>query len=132
VQLSWDQPLKNELRIVGSKAEAVLRVDQFDRLAIRRAASFQELEVDHRYVADISRSSVPAISPRLYTHSLVCQVIQFVRAIRLGERAAVDGEAGAECVRLIEAARRCAQPLPIPWFDHSEDGAYRTLHWASA
>ena len=132
VQLSWDQPLKNELRVVGSEAEAVLRVDHFDKIAVGRAGAFEELNVDHEYVADADTGSGASLSPRLYTQSLYCQLIQFVRAIRLGESPAVVGETGRECVRLMESARRCARPLPMPWLDRSQQAAYEALHWTKA
>src|SRR3984893_8001356 len=35
INMSWDSPYGNELRVFGSTGEAVLRVDRFDQLAIR-------------------------------------------------------------------------------------------------
>lgn len=131
VQLSWDSPLKNELRVVGSKGEAVLRVDQFDRLAIRTEAEFREVTIAHGYPADTIEPSRRAISPRLYTQSLYCQLIQVVRAIQLGEPPAVSGEQGKECVQLIESACRLARPLEMPWLDGEQREAYQQLHWSS-
>jgi hypothetical protein len=44
MQLSWDFPLANELRVQGSEGEAVLRLDLFDKLAVRKGgAGFQEV-----------------------------------------------------------------------------------------
>jgi predicted dehydrogenase len=131
VQVSWDSPLKNELRVIGSKGEAVLRVDQFDRLAIRTGAEYREVKVDHRYPADTAQPSHKMMSPRLYTQSLYCQLIQVVRAIRLGERPAVSGAEGKECVRLLESASRQARPFEMPWLDAGQREAYQRLHEAS-
>jgi predicted dehydrogenase len=132
VQLSWDFPLRNELRVVGSKGELVLRVDQFDRLAIKKAAKFQEVVIDQAYPADVTRPGCRAIIPRLYTESMYCQLIQVIRAIRLGEPPAVGADMGKECVQVLESARRCAQPLDMPWLDPEEQSAYRALHWTNA
>jgi predicted dehydrogenase len=132
VQLSWDGPLKNELRVVGSKAEAVLRVDEFSKLAIKKASGFEEVPVEYQYPADLEQPTRKRISPRLYTQSLYCQMIQLLRAIRLGEPPAVSGESGRECVGVIEAARRLAQPIEMPWLDPGQQTAYQDLHWRNA
>lgn len=131
VQLSWDFPLKNELRILGSQGEAVLRVDQFDKLAVKKNSRFQEIEIDVRFPADLGQPARSTISPRLYPQSIYCQLIQVLRAIQLGESPAVDGEAGKECIAVIESARRCAQPIEMPWLDVEQQHAYRALHWTT-
>jgi predicted dehydrogenase len=132
VHLSWDFPLRNELRVVGSRAEAVLRLDQFDKLAIKAASQYSGVVIDYRYPTDACQTPRETMSPRLYTESIYCQLIQFVRAIRLGEPPAVGGEAGRECVRVIESARHRAQPIDMPWLDADQQAAYRSLHWANA
>jgi predicted dehydrogenase len=132
VQLSWDFPLRNELRVVGSEGEAVLRTDECDRLAIDKGAGFKEVAIDHAYPADLSQPARRRLSPRLYTETIYCQLIQVARAIRLGEPPAVTGEEGKECVRVIESARRRAQPIDQPWLDGDQQEAYRALHWTNA
>jgi predicted dehydrogenase len=131
VQVSWDSPLKNELRVIGSKGEAVLRVDQSDRLAVRRGDKFEEVPIDYSYPTDTARTSRRSLSPRFYTQSLYCQLIQVARAIRLGEPPAVGGVEGKECVRLLQSASHQARPLEMPWLDSSQREAYETLHRAS-
>jgi predicted dehydrogenase len=132
VQLSWDGPLKNELRVLGSKGEAVLRIDEPDRLAIRTSDLFSEVAIDHAYPADLHQPARRRLIPRLYTESIYCQLIQVARAIQLGERPAVTGEEGKECVRAIESARQLAQPIEMPWLDADQQDAYRGLHWTNA
>jgi predicted dehydrogenase len=131
VRLSWDSPMKNELRVLGTKGEAVLRVDQFDRLALRGPAGFREVPVTHSYPADAAQPSGRVLSPRLYVQGISCQLVQVVRAIRLGERPAVSGEEGRECVRLIEAARHLARPMEMPWLDPAQREAYQRRHWSN-
>ncbi len=133
VQLSWDFPLRNELRVIGTRKEVVLRLDQFDKLAVRTGPSqFQEVPVDHRYPADTGVPARRTISPKLYTQSMFCQLIHLARAIRLGEPLAVGGETGKQCLHVIESARRRARPMEMPWLDPKQQAAYRALHWTRA
>jgi predicted dehydrogenase len=131
VQVSWDSSLRNELRVIGSKGEAVLRVDQSDRLAVRREGAFAEVAIDHHYPTDTARPGRRSLSPRFYTQSLYCQLIHVARAIRLGEPPAVGGVEGKECVRLLQSASRQARPLEMPWLDSTQREAYETLHQTS-
>ncbi len=132
VQLSWDFPLRNELRVVGSAGEVVLRIDEPDRLALSKSAGFKEVAIDHTYPADLHQPARQRMSPRLYTESLYCQLIQVARAIQLGEPPAVSGNEAKECVRVIESARRRARSIDMPWLDWDEQEAYRALHWTKA
>jgi predicted dehydrogenase len=132
VQLSWDFPLKNELRVLGSKGEAVLRVDQLDALALKKGSSFQQFKILHPFPADTLRPARQTMSPALYTQCIYCQLIQLARAIQLGEAPAVNGEFGRECVRVMELARRHAQPIDMPWLNANQRQAYQTLHWTNS
>lgn len=129
VQLSWDSPVKNELHVVGTRGEAILRVDQLDKLAIKTEAGFQEVKGVHHYPVDVNQPRRRATSPRLYTQSLYCQLIQVVRAIRCGEAPAVDGEAGKSCIGVLETALRHARPLDLPWLNPQQRIANQSLHW---
>lgn len=131
VQLSWDVPLRNELRINGSRAEAVLRLDHFDRLGFRVGSEFRDLPIGASYSVDLCETGGAFLSPRSYEQSMYCQLIQVVRAIRLGESPAVDAQAALESVRVIDAARRRARPLDIPWLDPSEQEAAHAAHWTT-
>ncbi|HEY7314599.1 MAG TPA: Gfo/Idh/MocA family oxidoreductase [Gemmataceae bacterium] len=129
MQLSWDSPLKNELHVVGSEGEAILRVDQLDKLAIKTKIGFQEVKGAYQYRVDMNQPSNHATIPRLYTQSLYCQLIQVARAIRWGEEPAVGGEAGKSCVGILETALRHARPLDISWLNSAQRKANQTLHW---
>ncbi len=131
VFLSWDSPMPNELRVYGSKGVAVLRVDQFDKLAVNMGAGFEELVCDDFFPADLVRPSQRGISPRLYTQAIYCQLINIIRAIRLGEPPAASGAAGRQCIALIEAARRQAQPIDMTWLNPDRKTAFQKLHRAN-
>lgn len=132
VQLSWDFPLANELRIGGSKGQAVLRLDQFDRLATNAPGRWEEVSLDAAFPGGLEAASTLKIIPRDYGAAITCQLIQTIRAIQLHEAPAVDGEAGRRCVALLEAALAMARPLDMPWLAHEQQEAYRSLHWTSA
>ena len=66
--------------------------------------------------------------PLSYADAVLCQVVQVLRAIKLEERPAVDGQGGASCIRLIEQALSKASPLPEPWLTSREQAAAAQLH----
>jgi predicted dehydrogenase len=128
INLSWNSPQANELRVLGSKGEAVLRVDQFDQLALRRASGYEPQRISVGFPADISPSPKAYISPRSYPEAIYCQLVQAARAITLGESPAVDGEAGGRAIASLESALSLARPLVMPWLDVSEQNAFARLH----
>ncbi|MEJ0084608.1 MAG: Gfo/Idh/MocA family oxidoreductase [Pseudomonadota bacterium] len=128
LNLSWDVPLVNELRVIGSSAEAVLRIDRFDQLAVGRRGAFVPQTVDISFPADLDKTSPRRIVPLSYADAILCQVVQMLRAIELGEQPAVDGASGAACIRLIEQALSKAAPLPEPWLTPRERAAAAQLH----
>lgn len=130
LQLSWDTPLPNELRVIGSRGEAVLRVDQFDRLGLKEGGVWREVLSRQSYPGDAQREPGLRVSPRLHTESVFCQLIQFIRAIRLGEAPAVEGEAGATTVAVMEEALEKAQPLEMPWLSAEAQASFREKHWS--
>ena len=130
VQLSWDVPLANELRLFGSRGEAVLRLDQFDQLAIRTGDEYEAVTSARTYPADLASPPGKRLCPTLYTQAIFCQLIQMVRAIRLGEAPAVGADVGEQCTAVIAAARRLARPLPMPWLDEARARAFEARHWS--
>jgi len=130
MQLSWNSPLRNEFRVSGTRAEAVLKVGEFDNVAIRRngTTGYVRVEPTQTYPADLESPPHTSRSPRLYTQAIYCQVIQVLRSVRLGEPPAVTGEVGLNCLRVIDEARRVMQPLEMPWLDPIQQMANRELY----
>jgi predicted dehydrogenase len=128
LDLSWDVPQVNELRVVGAKAEAVLRIDRFDQLALGRRGAFEPQVVDVSFPVDLAREAAQRIVPLSYPDAVLCQIVQVLRAIELDERPAVDGAGGADCVRLLEHALSKAAPLPEPWLSAGEQAVVARLH----
>jgi predicted dehydrogenase len=129
IHLSWDSPQGNELRVFGSKAEAVLRLDQFDQLAVRTNREFEMQRTLVAFPADAERTPRRLIGPRSYTEAIFAQLVQVVRAIQLGEAPRADGKAGHRCIALLESALGMADILPAPWLSSAEQDAIRRLHW---
>ncbi len=129
VHLSWNQPQANELRVTGTKAEAVLRIGYFDQLAIKRAGRFEPVAIDASFPVDGESPGRKLLSPRSYPDAVACQIVQVVRAITLGERPAADGGAGRACVSLLESALVLARPIDTPWLDLHQREAFQRLHW---
>jgi predicted dehydrogenase len=131
IHLSWDSPLRNELRVNGTKLQAVLRVDQFDKLAINAADRFQEVSIAPSFAADVKNPSVARYIPHTYPQAVYCQLIQMLRAIELNESPAVDGVSGLQTIRLLESALALAQPVPMPWLSDRQQREYCTSHWTN-
>jgi len=132
VHLSWDNPQSNELRVIGSKGEAVLRIDRFDQLAIRSGSAYEPQTITVAFPADAEATPKSTISPRSYPQAVYCQIVQVVRAITCNEPPAVDGVSGARCIAVLEEALSKAQPLEMPWLDSQERDALLRLHWTTA
>ena len=131
IHLSWDSPQLNELRVTGSDGEAVLRIDRFDQLAVRRSAGYASESASVTFPADLAQPARTSLVPLTYPQAIYGQLIQVARAITLGEAPAVDGESGARCVSVLESALSIARPLGQPWLDSSEQRAFVALHWTS-
>jgi predicted dehydrogenase len=132
VQLSWDSPLRNEFRLAGTRATALLRVDEIDRLAIKHpGGGFEQVDTRVSFAADTRDPSRSQLCPRVYTQAMLCQLIQTIRAIRLNEAPAATGDAGLDALELIEAARTVAEPLDFPWFEPARRGLQQALHWTT-
>ena len=129
IHLSWDGPQSNELRVHGSRGEAVLRADRFDQLAVNTGGGFRPLPLTGAYKADLRISNGRSIVPRAYADAVYAQLVQMLRAIQLGEAPAVDGATAAGGVALLEAALRLAEPLETPWLSREEQASARRLHW---
>ena len=132
LNLSWDVPQVNELRVVGATAEAVLRIDRFDQLALGRRGAFVPQPIDVSFPVDLDRNAPRRLVPRSYADAVLCQLVQVLRAIKFDEHPAVDGQGGASSIRLLEQALSKASPLPEPWLAPREQAAAAQLHRSGA
>ncbi len=131
MDLSWDVPQVNVLRVSGANGEAALRLDRFDQLAVRTGKDFVPQAIDQSFPVDLEKTGGKRIVPLSYADAVLCQLVQVLRAIKLGERPAVDGLEGAGCIALLEQALGMARPLPEPWLTAREQAAAARLHWSA-
>jgi hypothetical protein len=116
---------------MGERGEAVLRIDRFDQLAIKRHdAEFDPEPIHACFAADTATPTARTMSPRTYADAVFCQLVQVIRAIQLGEAPAADADSGRACIAALESALAMAKPLEVPWLDPREQSAYRSLHWS--
>jgi predicted dehydrogenase len=128
IHLSWDHPQSNELRVRGTRGDAVLRLNRFDQLAIGTSGRYESQRISAAYPADLQPQG-RTLSPVSYPQAIYCQLIQTLRAIALGEPVAVDAESGQQTVALLESALDVAQPLATPWLEEWEQAAAAERHW---
>ena len=129
-RLSWDSPLRNELRVRGDRGEAVLRLDRFDKLAIRSQSGFVPVPVTQSFAADLHPAPDDWLAPASYPQAVYCQLVQTLRAIKLSQPPAADGQSGLQTVSVLAAAISQSRPLPMPWLDPSRQEQFHQLHGA--
>jgi predicted dehydrogenase len=130
LDLSWDVPQLNVLRVFGAQGEAALRLDRFDQLAVNTGRGFVAQSIQQSFPVDLAADG-RRIVPLSYSDAVLCQLVQVLRAIALGERPAVDGAEGESCIALLEQALGMASPLPEPWLSSREQTAASRLHWSA-
>lgn len=129
VILSWSNPMPNVLRIFGTKAEIAVRIDRFDRFAISYGQRFEERIAAHEFPTQTHQSNSKFLKPTSYPEAVFCQLVQFLRAIILGENLAASGEDCAPHIRLIEKCYSAADPLDYRWLSDFENLQSRRAHW---
>jgi len=132
VRLSWDCPLPNELRIRGTIAAAVLKLDHFDKLAVLKTSRFGDRSIGTNFAADLHSVPRHRVVPRTYGQAIYCQIVQVLRAVTLGEQLPASGKEGLRCISLLEDSLRLAQPSEMPWLSDGQREAYQQLHWTNA
>jgi predicted dehydrogenase len=132
IHLSWDTPQTNDLRVFGTRGEAVVRIDRFDQLAVRTTGGYEPQPITVTFPADLAAAPQRTVTPRSYPEAVFCQLVQMARAIVLGEPPAVDGDCGRRTTAVLESALTVARPLSTPWLDLPEQTAFSRLHWTHA
>lgn len=131
IHLSWDQELANELRITGSRAEAVIGLGSVDDFSIRRLGEHQNYEKVKPQVAFPLTTNAKAKMgvPKISSDCFYFQIVQVIRAIQLGESIPVTGEEGAQVISIIEQCYKIARPIDMPWLPLIQNDTYKRHHW---
>ncbi len=134
IQLSWDQNLVNEFRVGDGVTEVVIDPSTMDHMAIRQGSDPDEWKsptLDVRFPADTAPKPGSLRSPSTYNDCVYFQVVQVLRAIRLGESVPVPGEQARETIDFIGSCYRSASALEMGWLSKEEMDLYRQYHWSN-
>jgi predicted dehydrogenase len=131
MQLSWDMNLNNGLHIVGDKSQCWIPIGPLDTVYTRKTADaeWQTEKVRVKWPLDATPQHGRQGCPVDYDECFLFQLVQTVRAIRLGESTAATGEDGLSTMRIIENAYKMAKPLVKPWLSSEEQSRLGQHHW---
>ena len=132
MQVSWEYPLNNGLRIWGTDGEVALGGQ--DILGYRRKTPDGWIRIPARtdWPANLDEKGAKRMRPANGHACFEAEVIAMLRCIAYGEPFPVTG-ARAEAVQTaIAQAYEQAQPLECPWLPAAEQAAARAKHWKVA
>jgi predicted dehydrogenase len=134
LQVSWDAPLNNGLRIAGPVEELWLPLSPIDVVWARTKAhppSWKKLNARAAWPSDLNENRSKVCTPRSFADCVRLQLVSVLRSIRFGEPPVATGEDGLEVLRLAMAAYDQTSPLNRPWLPEAEQRATRLTHWRS-
>lgn len=129
IHLSWDHNLKNELQISGSKTEVIIRLDDMYNLIIKNSEGYHKIVPHIAFPMTIGTRKTKLGVPKFYSECFYFQIVQMVRAIKLGENVSTSGEEGKEVISLIEDCCKIARPIDMNWLPEPQKETYKRLHW---
>ncbi|QEN12358.1 Gfo/Idh/MocA family protein [Mycolicibacterium sp. ELW1] len=129
MQVSWEYPLNNGLRIRGSSGEVIL--DNADIRTYRRKTprGWSLVPAETSWPADLAPTGGKRNRPAGYGPCFEAELIAMLRCIRYGEVFPVTGVQAASVQAAIDQAYERAEPLECPWLPEDEQVAARAKHW---
>lgn len=128
MQVSWEYPLNNGLRIQGSRGELVLG-NELSVYRRRTAASWIQVPATTDWPSDTKQAGGERLRPRTAQEVFQVQLIAMLRCIAYEERFPVDGIRAAGLQATIEESYRKSEPLDPIWLSETERRAARARHW---
>ena len=129
IHLSWDHNLANELHISGSKAEVIIGLNHIDNLIIKKSDRYKNIMPQIAFPMTIRNSKIKLGIPKIYSECFYFQIVQMIRAIKLGENVPARGEEDKEVISLIEHCYKIAKPIDMTWLPLPQNETYKELHW---
>lgn len=129
MQVSWEYPLNNGLRIWGNSGEVLLDGNDIRTYRRRRKAGWVRVPAESTWPADMVPSGGKRVRPGNYFACFDLQLIAMLRCIAYGEPFPVTGIEAARLQSTIDQAYASAQPLACPWLSEREQRAVRVMHW---
>ncbi|MBU3748961.1 MAG: Gfo/Idh/MocA family oxidoreductase [Mycobacterium sp.] len=132
MQVSWEYPLNNGLRIRGSRGEVAL--NGADMLGYRRRVTDGWVRIPARtdWPADLSAKGASRIRPADGNACFRAELVAMLRCIAFGEPIPVTGVRAEAVQSAIAEAYERAEPLDCPWLPAAERAAARAGHWKAA
>lgn len=132
MQVSWEYPLNNGLRIRGSRGEVAL--NGADMLGYRRRVTDGWVRIPARtdWPADLSAKGANRIRPADGNACFRAELVAMLRCIAFGEPIPVTGVRAEAVQSAIAEAYERAEPLDCPWLPAAERAAARAGHWKAA
>lgn len=132
LQLSWDQPLNNGIWVSGAKADAFLALENIHTYRWREPKGTWAVLPARKSWPNSIAPNGSRKTPADYYQCIELQWWGALRAIVLGEPAAVDAERAGHVIRAIELSYMQSQSLNLPWLSRQERETSQKLHWRAA
>jgi predicted dehydrogenase len=132
LQVSWEYPLRNGLRIWGSSSEVVLDGTDIRTYRRRQGSTWTLVPARSNWPADMARTGGKRVRPGNYFDCMELQLVAMLRCITYGEAFPVTGSHATRVQEAIDDAYAIARPLPCPWLPEDEQRAARAMHWKAA
>jgi len=129
MQVSWEYPLNNGLRIWGTAGEVFL--DSEDIRSFRRKApeGWVRAPATTDWPADLAPTGGRRMRPGNTYACFEAELVAMLRAIELGEPFPVTGDQAAAVQAAIEQAYQRAAPIDCSWLSPQEQAAAKARHW---
>ncbi len=129
MQVSWEYPLNNGLRIWGSAGEVFLDGEDVRTYRRKTADGWVRVPATTDWPADLTRSGGKRLRPGNTYSCFEAELVAMLRAIAYGEPFPVTGAQAAAVQAAIEQAYERAEPLDNPWLPAEEQAAAKAKHW---
>jgi predicted dehydrogenase len=129
MQVSWEYPLNNGLRITGTTGEVFLDGEDIRSYRRKTPEGWVRVPATTDWPADLSPGGAKRIRPGNSHACFEAELVAMLRAIRYGEPVPVSGAQAAAVQTAIEQAYARAEPLDCPWLSPDEQAAAKAKHW---
>lgn len=129
MQVSWEYPLNNGLRIWGPSGEVMLDGEDIRTYRRKTRDGWMRVPAKADWPADLARHGGKRIRPGNGYACFEAELIAMLRRIVFGELFPVTGVEAASVQAAIEQAYERAEPMDCPWLSPDEQAAMRANHW---
>lgn len=134
LHLSWDTTAESALHLHVDGQQYWMPVASIDTLYHRNSsgAQWEKLPMDAEWPTDLRATGPLLAAPRSHSECVKFQLVDALRAIRLGTPPAATGADGVAALSLIHSAYQMAQPLQMPWLSSEEQALLNATHWRAS